>query len=181
MATKEAKEEGRKLFVKQATVNGRSFRGTFCLMSPGVYSLKVEEMLENTVETEEETTEFQMQKVEALRPYGKGLKAADKKKLQDAIDSYLTENEISIAEALAETTVGKGKNAKQVREIEKALGFEVERYLIEKRLAVKIPIVREGVQISYKDVAEIPHFHRLLPGDVRKSLINFATNFTKKK
>jgi len=172
-----AKEETkpRALHTKYHGANGRFFRGVFLQKSPGVYAIEISEQKTNEGEKEEITTEDQIIKVDKLRPYGT-MAAKERKERQAQIDQYLADNEISVLEAIAETTkTVKGKKVTG-REIETKLGFEVERYLVEERQRVKIPIIKISTEVTYEKIGEIPVFVKLQTFQLRKFLINYINS-----
>ena len=174
MATKE-ETKPRAIYTKYHGANGRFFRGVFLQKSPGVFAIEISEQKINEGEKEEMTTEDKIVRVDKLRPAG-NMAANERKKRQDEIDAYLEKNDLTALEAIAEITKKvKGKNV-TTREIETKLGFEVERYLVEERKRVQIPIIKISTEVTYKKVAEVPVFVKLQSFQLRKFLINYINS-----
>lgn len=175
MATEE-KNGGRQLYEKHIGAYGKNYRGLFILVGPGDYLMRVQESKVTSKKTEETITEIAVQRMIKLRPFAK-MKAAEKKAAQDEINTWLETG--TVAEALEEKTTGKGKNAKTMRAIEADLGFEVEKYYEEEKVAIKTPLVKFSDTISYVDVVDVPMYVKLLGKDFRKSLINCINSLNK--
>jgi len=163
----------RKLYSKFANINGRSFRGDFVQVGPGKFEMRVFEEIHSDVEEEEITTQNKIVQSEKLRPYGK-LKAEDKVKRQAAIDKWLEDEGVSVSEAISEKMFGRGKTKTAARMIEHALGFEVEKYLMEERKQEEIPIVKIKKKTTEKKLVTLDHYVKMFPHAFRISLINFV-------
>lgn len=173
-----AKQEtsGRQIYEKHIGMHGKSYRGLFILVGPGDYLMKVQESKTSSKKTEETITEIAIQRMTKLRPYGT-MTATKKTAAQVEIDKWLESS--TVEEAMIETTTGKGKTKKTGRAIELDLGFEVEKYYEEEKVAVKTPLVRFTDSISYVDIADVPMYVKLLGKDFRKALINCINSLNK--
>lgn len=172
MAKQKDTSNGRVIYTKYVGHDGKFFRGEFQIVSPGHFVAVVSEQKITAGEIEETVNEAQIVRVPRLRPAGK-MTAEERNDRQAKIDAYLKKEEIDALDALAEITEGTGKSKKTFRLIEQKLKFEVEKYLIEERQIVKVPIIRASETVDYEEVARIPVFVRLLPSDFRKMLNNY--------